>query len=211
MEVSSQMHKHTKIPSFLLFGIILLSITLSACQPAEPELDIDAQRTAFAQTAAAQSTQTAAAQPTPTETPEPSPTFTPTEVPTSTPILSPTPAEPDDQPPGGGTNRAQLIDQEPENNLTASPGQEFTVTWTLENRGTSTWSTSYYIEYAFGDQMSVEEKVFLWIDVPPERSLPISVNFIAPESPGNKVSNWKLFDADGIAFYDFNFIVNVDN
>ena len=205
------MHKHTKIPFFLFFGIILLSITLSACQPAEPELDIDAQRTAFAQTAAVQSTQTAAAQPTPTETPVPSPTFTPTMTATSTPILSPTPSESADQPPGGGTNRAQLIDQEPENNLTVNPGQEFTVTWTIENTGTSTWTTRYYIEFAFGDQMSVEDKVFLWLDVPPQRSLPISVNFIAPESPGNKVSNWKLFDANGIAFYDFNFIVNVEN
>lgn len=203
------MHKYTKIPSFLLFGIILLSIILSACQPAEPALDIDAQRTAFAQTAAAQSTQTAAAQPTPTETPIPSPTFTPTEVPTSTPILSPTPTEPDDQPSGGGINRAQLIDQEPENNTVFEPGEEFTVTWTLENQGTSTWTTSYYIEFAFGEEFHVQEKVFIWLPVPPETSLPISATFIAPESPGSNVSNWKLFDAEGDAFYDISITITV--
>jgi len=202
------MDKKIRIPTVLFIGIILLGITLSACQPAEPELDIDAQRTAFAQTADVQASQTAAAQPTPTETPVPSPTFTPTEVPTSTPILSPTPTEDADQPPGGGINRAQIIDQDPEDNTVFEPGEEFTVTWTLENKGTSTWTIRYYIEFAFGDEMHVQEKVFIWLPVPPETSLPVAT-FIAPQTTGSQVSNWKLFDADGVAFYDFNITITV--
>ncbi len=203
------MHKKTSITTVLSIGIILLGITLSACQPAEPELDIDAQRTAFAQTAEVQASQTAAAQPTPTETPEPSPTFTPTMTATSTPLLSPTPSDPVDQPPSNGNDVAIWLANDPPDNTKFSPGEAFIVTWTIENIGTSTWSTSYYIEFVSGEQMDAVEKVFLPYPVPPERNFQISVDFVAPESPGTKQSNWKLFNANDEAFYDFFIVVDV--
>ncbi len=201
------MHKKNKRITIALSLIILLSAILSACRSTEPELDIDAQKTGFAQTAEVQATLTSAAMPTATETPIPEPTSTPTLEPTQTPILSPTPEE--DAPPAVGVNRAQLIAQVPADNTTIQPGEAFTVTWTMENTGTSTWTVNYYIEHAFGAQLDAGDKVFLWLTVPPDTSLPISVDLTAPDTPGTYTSNWKLFDANENAFYDFSLSIVV--
>ena len=203
------MHTKTTKITVLWIGIVLLSIILSACRQAEPVLDVDAQRTAFAQTADVQASLTAAAQPTPTETPVPSPTFTPTEIPTSTPILSPTPSEPVDQPPGNGNDVAIWLANDPPDNTKFSPGETFTVTWTIENIGSSTWSTNYYVEFASGEQMEADEKSFLPYPVPPEKNVQISIDFVAPSSLGAKRSNWKLFNANDNAFYDFYIVIEV--
>lgn len=200
------MHKRTTV---LLTVIILLGIILSACRQEEPELDVDAQRTGFAQTADVQASLTAAAQPTPTETPVPSPTFTVTVTPTNTPILSPTPSEPADQPPSTGSDVAIWLANDPPDNTRFSPGEAFTVTWTIENIGTSTWSTRYYIEFVSGERMDAAEKHFLPYPVPPERNVQVSVDFIAPTTLGTQRSNWKLFNANDNAFYDFYIIIEV--
>lgn len=203
------MHTRTRKTSILLIAIVTLGFILGACRQAEPELDVDAQRTSFAQTADVQASQTAAAQPTPTETPVPSPTFTPTEIPTGTPILSPTPTDPVDQPPSTGSDVAIWLANDPPDNTQFTPGEAFTVTWTIENIGTSTWSTNYYVEFSSGERMEAVEKSFLPYPVPPERNVQISIDFVAPSSPGAKRSNWKLFNANDAAFYDFYIIIEV--
>jgi len=209
------MHKLTRVPTvlyigFILMGITLMGITLTACQPVEPELDIDAQGTALAQTADVQASQTAAAAPpTPTETPVPSPTFTATEVPTSTPTQSPTPTETADKPPTNGTDVAIWLANDPPDYTKFSPGEAFSVTWTIENIGTATWSTNYYIAFVSGEQMEAAEKINLPYQVPPEGHFQLSVDFVAPESLGIKQSNWRLFNADDTAFYDFFIIIDV--
>lgn len=192
-----------------LISIVLFGFILSACRSAEPEFDIDAQKTGFAQTADVQASLTSAARPTATETPVPLPTYTPTKAVTNTPVNTPTKGNETTAPPAGGVNRAQVIGQTPDDNTTFKPGEAFTVTWTVENRGTTTWSVNYYVEFAFGEQMGAQDKVFIWLPVPPETNLPISVNFVAPETPGTKVTNWKLFDQNGTAFYDLSVTIIV--
>jgi hypothetical protein len=203
------MHKLTKHYMISLIGIVLFGFILSACRSAEPEFDIDAQKTGFAQTADVQASLTSAARPTATETPVPLPTYTPTKAVTNTPVNTPTKGNETTAPPAGGVNRAQVIGQTPDDNTTFKPGEAFTVTWTVENRGTTTWSVNYYVEFAFGEQMGAQDKVFIWLPVPPETNLPISVNLVAPETPGTKVSNWKLFDQNGTAFYDLSVTIIV--
>jgi hypothetical protein len=192
-----------------LILLILFSVLLSACRSSEPEFDIDAQKTGFALTADVQATLTSAARPTATETPVPLPTYTPTTEPTRTPINTSTPAGGIGTPTSGGFNRAQVIAQVPEDNTRIAPGEAFTVTWTLENKGTTTWTVNYYIAHASGEQMGATEKVFIWLPVPPETSLPLTVNFLAPTTAGSKVSNWKMYDANGTAFYDFSVTIVV--
>lgn len=188
----------------LLMILLLTALALSACGQPEPEVDIEAQRTGFAQTAEAQSTMTAQAQPTATETPLPTATFTQTPNVTNTPRVTPTQREDT-----GGTDQAVLIDQNPENNSTVNPGEPFAVTWTFENRGTSTWSTNYYIQYSSGEQMGAPDKVFVWLSVPPNTSLPLTVNFTVPTTAGTVVSSWRLFNAADTAFYDFSVTLEV--
>ena len=203
------MHKIRNRFSGIWISITLLGVVLGACQQAEPELDIDAQRTAFAQTAAIQASQTAAAQPTPTETLEPSPTFTPTVLPTNTPTPSPTLIEPTDQLPVNGEDIAIWLANDPPDYTRFSPGEAFSVKWTIENIGTSTWSTHYYIAFVSGDQMEAVDQIFLPYPVPPEGHFQLSVDFIAPETTGTKQSNWQLFNTDDNAFYDFYIIIEV--
>lgn len=216
--------KQTRINRLWLMMIVLVvfSIALSACGPSEPTLDVDAQRTSFAQTANVQATMTAEALPTSTPTQEPTPTSTPT------PDITPTVSETDSEetpagdgtptatvaptnPPGGGSNVAMWRANDPPDNTNFSPGEEFTVTWTIENVGSATWSTQYYIQFSSGEPMGVEQdaKVTLPYPVAPNTSMQISVDFVAPEETGEKRSDWKLYDAAGNAFYDFYIIIDV--
>jgi hypothetical protein len=203
------MQKIKQKSTLLLIAIILLGITLSACGGSEPELDIDAQKTGFAQTANVQASQTIEARPTATETRIPSPTFTPTVTGTNTPILTPTGANQTLQPPTTGSDAAAWLANDPPDNTKFAPGETFTVTWTIENVGSSTWTTSYYVQFATGEQMGAIEKIFLPYPVPPERNVQISISFVAPESTGSKRSDWKLVNANDVAFYDFYIAVEV--
>ncbi len=203
------MKKRIRLIIALVIIALFTGVALNACAQSEPEVDIDAQRTSFAQTADAQATMTMEAMPTATETPLPSPTFTATPVPTNTPDVTPTDTNGAVDQPGGGTDSAVVIIQEPPDNTQIRPGEVFSVTWTFENTGTSTWTTGYYIEFASGEQMGASDPVFMWLSVPPQRSLPVSVNLTAPQSEGTKRSNWKLFNANNVAFYDFHIIIDV--
>lgn len=195
--------------STLLIMMTLVILMLNACARSEPAVDVEAQRTSFAETANAQATMTAEAEPTATDTPEPTQTPTPTPDITDTPVMTPTESNGEAPPPGGGTDRGVVIIQDPPDNTRIRPGDPFTVTWTIENTGTSTWSVNYYALFHAGEQMGAPDKVFVWLPVPPGTSLPISVNFIAPESEGSVTSNWKLVNADDIAFYDFSVTIEV--
>lgn len=203
------MQKIIRITTLLLLVIVLFGITLSACSTSEPELDIDAQKTGFAQTADVQASQTFEARPTATETPIPSLTFTPTVTATNTPILTPTESNETQQPPSTGTDTAAWLANDPPDNTKFAPAEAFTVTWTIENIGSSTWTTSYYIQFVTGERMGAIEKIFLPYPVPPDRNVQISVNFVAPDSTGLKRSDWKLVNANDVAFYDFYIVIDV--
>jgi hypothetical protein len=207
------MKKIFRRTNVLLIAAILLGTTLSACGPSEPELDVDAQKTGFAQTAAIQSTQTVEARPTATETLVPTSTFTPTVTSTGagtgTPMLTPTGSNVTQQPPTSGSDAAAWLANDPPDNTEFAPGDEFTVTWTIENIGTSTWTTGFYIQFSTGEQMGADEKIFLPYPVPPNRNVQISVDFVAPESTGTKRSDWKLVNANDVAFYDFYIEIDV--
>ncbi len=203
------MKQKTKNLTILLI-VMMLSITIiSACSPTEPTIDVDAQRTGFAQTAAAQATITAQAQPTATQTPEPTPTFTATPEYTNTPANTPTESEATTAPVTGGADEAQWLANDPPDNTEFIPGEEFTVTWTLENTGSSTWTTSYYIEFSSGEQMEAVDQVLLPYEVPPNTNVQVSVDFVAPESTGTKQGYWSIVNANDVPFYKFWVIVEV--
>jgi len=204
------MSQKTRKITITLIAIVILGLTISACGPSEPEVDVDAQKTGFAQTAAVQSTMTAEAQPTATQTPEPTATFTATPELTPTPDVTATQASPATATPrSSGADAAAWLANDPPDNTDFSPGEEFTVTWTLENVGTSTWTMDYYIEFQTGAQMDAVEQVFLPYPVPPGTNVQISVDFVAPESEGEKRSDWSLVNENDFAFYDFYVIIDV--
>ena len=204
------------IPILILF--ILMGLLITACNAGEPEIDVDAQRTGFAQTADAQATQTAQAQPTATNTPEPSPTPAATDTPEVTETAGETATESPESTTEAtpttqtvvGNDSAAWIAQDPPDNTEFTLGQEFTVTWTLENIGASTWNTNYYIQFAYGEELGAnDDKVFLPYPVPPNTNVQISVDLVAPDAAGEKRSNWRLFNSSDVNFYEFYVIIDV--
>ncbi len=205
----------------LFIAFTSFSMLINACGPAQPTVDIDAQRTGFAQTADAQAAATAEAMP----------TATPTDIPTATPTITPeatatpanseeepetegdTPAETEQPAPptGGGIDTGVWRENDPPDKTNFAPGESFTVTCMVENVGTSTWTTQYYIQFATGDPMGVEQdaKINMPYPVPPNTSFQINVDFVAPQETGEKVSWWKLVNAEGNEFYRFNFTIDV--
>lgn len=217
------MTQKTNKISTLLILFALSTLIITACNSGEPEVDVDAQRTGFAQTADAQATMTAQAQPTATNTPEPSatPRFTATpeeltETPggttteTSEGTVTETPEATPTQRTSSGNDVAAWIAQDPPDNTEFAQGEEFTITWSLENTGTSTWGMNYYIQFSSGEEMgATDEKVYLPYPVPPGTSVQISVDLVAPESTGEKQSNWRLYNASDNSFYEFFVIIDV--
>jgi predicted small lipoprotein YifL len=196
----------------VLVALVLVSMAFTACGSKEPEIDINAQKTGFAQTAEVQATMTAQAQPTLTPTPEITLTSTPTETPTGgtpTATQSATPTGATATVATGGADAAAWRANDPPDNTVFAPGEEFTVTWTIENTGTSTWSTGYFIKFYSGSQMHAPDEVYLPYAVPPGTNVQISVDFTAPDTEGTKRSDWILKNANDETFYSFYIVVEV--
>jgi hypothetical protein len=202
--------KPNKFSPLLMMGV-LFSLLISACGVETPTIDIMAEKTGFAQTANVQMTQTAEAVPTATYTPQPTMTeATPQESsPTDEVLVSLTPTTSVTAMPVEGEDGAAWRENDPPDNTEFTPGETFTVTWKLENTGTSTWTTNYYIQYFAGELIGSSEKIYLPYEVPQGTSVTISAEFVAPETTGEKQSIWQLFNADEEAFYEFYIVVNV--
>ncbi len=220
------MTKTSKQTLILTILMLFASALISSCNSGTPTMDIDAQKTGFAQTANAQTSLTAAAQPTSTPSPTLEATATPTQ--TETPqggtgtvmVTGTTTSENGGTDitatatvtsiSSGGVDDAQWRAQTPEDNTEFNPGETFTVTWKLENTGSSTWTTNYYIQFTSGEQMDAEEKVYLPYPVPPGKNVEISVDFKAPQDTGEYKSIWSLLNASDEVFYtNFFIIINV--
>jgi hypothetical protein len=200
--------------SILLVIMMISSALLAACSEGKSTLDIDMQKTSFAQTADAQATLTAQAQPTATATTEPTIAPTPTDTLEPDVTLSPTvseetPASTATTAPVTGNDSGTWRAQDPADNTEFTPGEEFTVTWTIENTGSTTWTTDYYIEFASGEQMDAEDQIFLPYPVQPDTNVQISVVFTAPSATGEYQSDWNLVNANGVEFSYFYVIINV--
>jgi Ig-like domain from next to BRCA1 gene len=80
------------------------------------------------------------------------------------------------------------------------PGQSFTKVWRLQNVGTCTWTKSYAAAYFSGEQMGAAVSVPLAGNVAPGQSVDISVDMVAPTTPGKFQGNWKLRNASNVLF-----------
>jgi hypothetical protein len=80
-----------------------------------------------------------------------------------------------------------------------SPGEVFTKTWRLQNRGTCTWTPDYDVVFYSGAQLGGTT-----MQVPgyvaPGQSVDVAVTFTAPSTPGHYVSYWILRNSSGKLF-----------
>jgi hypothetical protein len=142
-----------------------------------------------------------------TQTASPSATFIPTQI-SSTPVPSPkitptlglvtqtnTPMSLCDQAGAGNPIDITIPDDS-----VIPAGQSFVKTWKLVNGGTCTWTTAYSATFFYGDRMGAPESVPLKGDVSPSQTVEISVEMVAPQSPGTYQGNWKLANPAGELF-----------
>jgi hypothetical protein len=193
------MKSSTQITLIVLASIVLV---LVACLPitmlALPLIRSDQAPTpdTFA-TIQAMVTQTVAAQTqnAPTQTPLP-----PTAIPTNTPVPAtntplPTPTE---------ITYCDWVsfvkDVTVPDGSNFAPGETFTKTWRLKNRGTCTWSPDYMLVFTSGAQMGGTTAVRLPSYVSPGQSVDVAVTLTAPNTRGEYTGYWMLRNPSGALF-----------
>ena len=80
------------------------------------------------------------------------------------------------------------------------PGEVFTKTWRLQNRGTCTWTPDYMLVYTSGDQMGSTIAYRLPGNVAPGQTVDVSVTLTAPNVKGYQRSYWMLRNPSGTLF-----------
>ena len=81
-----------------------------------------------------------------------------------------------------------------------SPGETFTKTWRLQNRGTCTWTPDYVLVYSSGAQMGTASAVRLPGYVAPGQTIDVSVTLTAPMTWGDYTGYWMLRNPSGVWF-----------
>ena len=156
-----------------------------------------------------------------TNTPEPSATQsleTPpvAGVSTNTPIPSLTPVPVAG---GGGSIESACKNSEFGGDLSIpdgtvmKPGEAFTKTWKVRNIGICTWNEGFYFAAWIGPaSMSVNTYYFHNANnyTDPGEAIDIGINMTAPETPGDYVAHWTMFDNYGKQFgSDFTVVIKV--
>ena len=208
----------TKLHIIALTSILILA----ACAPAtpvEPTPDVLAIRTSAAYTVVAEFTLTAAAF---TATTQP-PTETPNQIP-ETPSATATQGLTNDPTQAALGTPAALCDDYSFDLATldvtipdgapVTPGQEFVKTWKIKNTGICTWDEGYQLIFSYSSPPNEDmdgQPVPLAALVEPGQEVEVSVNFIAPTTPGAYTGYWQMVNSKGIPFgkKDFTLIVKV--
>ena len=161
--------------------------------------------TAAALTVEAQVTELAEnPRPTPTPLPQPAtaapnPTAPPASTePTSTPDNS---AEPTGQPEETACNQARFVEDVtiPDGTL-LDPGETFQKTWRLQNTGSCSWDSAYFVVFVDGDAMGGPASQALSGSIASQDEVEITVEMVAPDEPGTYRGNWSLRNPAGEVF-----------
>ncbi|HMD88110.1 MAG TPA: NBR1-Ig-like domain-containing protein [Anaerolineaceae bacterium] len=148
------------------------------------------------------------------------PTGSPNSLPTntaSTPNVaaSNTPAVVATTPPGssssGPADKYQYVSQNIPDKTQVRPGVEISMTWAVKNTGTTAWTTDYELRYFTGPANSAPNVVKFPKTVPPGTVANLTVEIVAPKSPGDYDSWWKLTNAQGQNFGDVDLLFTVTN
>jgi len=92
------------------------------------------------------------------------------------------------------------IDITIEDDTEMAPGEAFTKIWRVVNVGTCSWTPDYAIVFFSGEQMEAQPSQPLGVTVPPNQSVDLSVDMVAPGISGTYQSNWKLRSVDDALF-----------
>jgi hypothetical protein len=126
------------------------------------------------------------------------PTNTMVSLPTSTPTVTPVPQTPTPETPCLWA--AFVKDVSIPDGTSVVPGNKFTKTWRLQNKGTCTWTSGYHLVFVSGDAMGGPASVPFAGEVLPGKTVDLSIDLIAPSSTGGYTGNYMLETNTGTRF-----------
>jgi Ig-like domain from next to BRCA1 gene len=140
-----------------------------------------------------------------TQATTPAPAMSPTAAVTNTPTITATPSQPTpagtaSAPPSTGDRAEFVADVTIPDGTNMAPNQSFAKTWRLVNNGTTTWNSSYALVFSSGTSMSAPAVVNLPASVPPGQNADITVNLVAPATPGEYIGYFILKNPSGQIF-----------
>jgi hypothetical protein len=97
-------------------------------------------------------------------------------------------------------DKAQYLSQTPTDGSQVLMNSKIKMTWTVKNIGKTTWKTSYLLRYFAGNPMGGPASVNLPKEVKPDEQVDISVDMLAPASPGEANTIWVLTNDQGANF-----------
>lgn len=186
------------IKKLLLVFSLALGLTgcgLNSSEVNVPTLDATSLNRTAISAATADYVQTQSMLPTPTLTLTSTWTPAPTIDRTRPPLQSPTPEIPCNQAAAG-----RPIDVTIPDGTLMTPGEDFSKTWRLENVGSCTWTRLYTLTFFSGNSLSAIQNHTLLQEVPPGATIDLTVDMVAPQTPGIYQSNWMLQDSQGELF-----------
>ncbi len=84
-------------------------------------------------------------------------------------------------------------------NTQLAPGSTFAKTWTLQNNGTCAWNPGTVAVFVSGSQMAGGSPSPVGAKQPGQQ-FNLSINFVAPGTPGTYRSSWRIQSGDGTQF-----------
>jgi hypothetical protein len=71
-------------------------------------------------------------------------------------------------------------------------GANFSKTWRVQNSGESTWTLDYHLVFERGERMGSPEFISMPKEVKPGEIVDLTIEFTAPDTPGEYKSSWML-------------------
>lgn len=131
----------------------------------------------------------------PGQTPQPTSTSTgepPVDIPTPTPTAPPS---------TGCIDRFTFVqDVTVPDNTRVSPGTSFVKTWRVRNAGTCTWNADYALVFVRDNRLGGPLSVAVPHRVEPGEAVDLSVNLVAPTTPGTYRGTWRMRNEAGVLF-----------
>jgi hypothetical protein len=87
-------------------------------------------------------------------------------------------------------------------------GDQFTMSWTIQNIGTSTWDKTYTVRLYGGDRFG-QQNFPIPSTVKPQGTVKLTVEMTAPSKAGDYTSIWVMTNTNGTNFGYFTLALTV--
>lgn len=126
-------------------------------------------------------------------------------------VLYPSPAPSKTSIPAPKGDIGDFIDQDPAIGATFSRNQEFIMTWTIRNIGTTSWTPKYYVTFFGGSRIGDGPNIYyLTKEINPGERGTISVEMKTPDHTGTYTSTWFLMNENQHAMLELSTMIYVE-